>query len=353
MNESDVIVIGAGLTGLTLCYYLQANQISYTLLEARDRIGGRIHTNYTTDGAPLEHGATWLGKKHSALIELLKELNIGTFVQELGGKAIYDPISTSAPQVVQLPPNNDPSFRIQKGSSALIEAQVKKLDSGSIMVEQVVHGLSLVDEAIEVKTSDSQYRARYVVSTLPPNLFVSNIVVTPSLPDALIQVASHTHTWMGESIKVGLRYKSPFWLKENSSGTIVSNVGPIPEMYDHTDYSKSHFALKGFMNGSYFSLSEDQRRDLILQQLEKYYGEVVHTYTAYEEKVWRKEPYTFAPYSTHVLPHQNNGHHIYRAPFLDGRLFLGGSETATQHPGYMDGAVISAKAISQEIASAL
>lgn len=39
---------------------------------------------------------------------------------------------------------------------------------------------------------------------------------------------------MGESIKVGLTYATPFW-REKSSETIFSNVGPIPEMYDYSN----------------------------------------------------------------------------------------------------------------------
>ena len=42
--KTDVTIIGAGLTGLLLAYRLQQHGISFTIVEARDRIGGRIHT---------------------------------------------------------------------------------------------------------------------------------------------------------------------------------------------------------------------------------------------------------------------------------------------------------------------
>ena len=67
-------------------------------------------------------GATWLGKKHTHLNELLRELNIGIFEQVLGNTAIYEPISSSFPQIVTLPPNTDPSYRIKGGSTRLIES---------------------------------------------------------------------------------------------------------------------------------------------------------------------------------------------------------------------------------------
>lgn len=55
---------------------------------------------------------------------------------------------------------------------------------------------------------------------------------------------------MGESIKVGLTYATPFW-REKSSETIFSNVGPIPEMYDHSNAEETYFGLMGFLNGAY------------------------------------------------------------------------------------------------------
>ena len=41
---TDVVVIGAGLTGLTTAYYLQKNQKEFLVLEKQTRIGGVIHS---------------------------------------------------------------------------------------------------------------------------------------------------------------------------------------------------------------------------------------------------------------------------------------------------------------------
>lgn len=339
----DTIIIGAGLTGLSAAYFRQQKGLDSLILEARGRPGGRMHTSRRAGGTPLELGATWLGTKHTELVALLHELGLETFEQVTGGRAIYEAISTSPPQVVQLPHNDQPSYRIAGGSDALIDALVKSLPENSIRYEAVVQSVVAGTNGISVSTGAETFTAERVVSTLPPNLLVSTIKVEPALPENFVRMASETHTWMGESIKVGLRYPQPFW-RENGQpgGTIFSNVGPVSEMYDHTNVEGTQFALKGFLNGSYFSLSREERRDMVLNQLRKYYGEVVDTYSAYEEAVWRNEPYTFTPNEGHVLPHQNNGHPIFRQEFLDGRLIVAGSETAALYPGYMDGAVRSA-----------
>ncbi len=348
-TNSKVIIIGAGLTGLTLAYLLKKNNIKSVIVEARNRLGGRIFTKRVEGQAPVEMGATWLGKKHSGVTKLLEELGIGIFEQALGHRAIYEPISTSPPQLVTLPLNDEPSYRIQGGTDQLINELSNQLDSTNIYLNQSVESISSQADGLEVICNSHIFNAKFVVSTLPPYLLCEKINITPKLPQDLLNVAKSTHTWMGDSIKVSLTYKQPFWKSEKSSGTIFSNVGPIPEMYDHSNFEDNLFALKGFFNGVYFSLSKTERLEMTLQQLEKYYGPIAREYLNYEEAVWRNEPETFTSYNQHILPHQNNGHPIFRKPYLNGHFFIAGSETSTNHPGYMNGAIHSANFILQQL----
>ncbi len=347
---TDIIIIGAGLTGLTLAYLLRDKGLNITIIEGRNRIGGRIHTITKDDLTTMEMGATWLGKKHNTLLQLLKELNIDIMEQEMGTTAVYEAISTSPPQIVQLPPNNDPSYRIKNGSSKLITALHDKLStSTTILTNEVVKSLRFTENEISVTTQNQVLNCSKVISTLPPNLLANTIDITPNLPEDISELMKSTHTWMGESIKIGIHYKAPFWQEGNLSGTIVSNVGPIPEMYDHSNKGKERYALKGFLNGNYFSLTKDQRLQKVLSQLKKYYGEQVDNYVHYEEKVWSQDSFTYVTYDHHVLPHQHNGHVNYRKSYFNNRFFIGGSETADQYPGYMDGAVRNAHFIAQQI----
>ncbi len=66
----DIIVVGAGLAGLTAAKDLNAAGLDVTVLEARDHIGGRAYTDNST-GIPLDLGASWiLGIDQSATYEL-------------------------------------------------------------------------------------------------------------------------------------------------------------------------------------------------------------------------------------------------------------------------------------------
>jgi len=56
----DVVVVGAGVAGLTAARKLQESGLRVTVVEAQDRVGGRVCTDYTTFSRPFEHGAQWL-----------------------------------------------------------------------------------------------------------------------------------------------------------------------------------------------------------------------------------------------------------------------------------------------------
>ncbi|MCF6765880.1 FAD-dependent oxidoreductase [Thiotrichales bacterium 19S3-7] len=74
----EVIVIGAGISGLGAANELKQKGINTLVLEARDRIGGRIHT-INPWGASLDLGASWIhGIENNPIAEITKKYNIKT-----------------------------------------------------------------------------------------------------------------------------------------------------------------------------------------------------------------------------------------------------------------------------------
>ena len=90
--EADTIVVGAGLAGLVAARSLQRAGRSVIVLEARDRVGGRI-LNVEVDGVVLEAGAQWIGPTQDRVQALAGELGVRTYpaydhgspLLELGG----------------------------------------------------------------------------------------------------------------------------------------------------------------------------------------------------------------------------------------------------------------------------
>lgn len=77
--EADVCVVGAGLAGLTAARRLTQSGCSVVVLEARDRVGGRVWTETSDSGVPVEMGGCFIGPGHDRLHALAKEVGVATF----------------------------------------------------------------------------------------------------------------------------------------------------------------------------------------------------------------------------------------------------------------------------------
>ncbi|AQG81488.1 flavin monoamine oxidase family protein [Spirosoma montaniterrae] len=82
MNPSihyDAIVVGAGYAGLTATHELVKAGKTVLLLEARDRVGGRVHTQHFDDGTYVDLGAAWVGPSQDRLYALAHAFGVETF----------------------------------------------------------------------------------------------------------------------------------------------------------------------------------------------------------------------------------------------------------------------------------
>jgi monoamine oxidase len=106
---SDVVVIGAGLAGLAAARRLAAGGHEVTVVEARDRVGGRTEGLVLEDGTPLELGGQWVGEGHTRMAELIGELGLSTFrtwndegqllLDLLGKRSAVKPVKGAAPRL--------------------------------------------------------------------------------------------------------------------------------------------------------------------------------------------------------------------------------------------------------------
>jgi len=74
----SVIVIGAGFAGLAAAFKLKKFGIKVTILEARDRVGGRVfsHKPESGEGQVIELGAEWVGNSHEKVIQMCKDFGL-------------------------------------------------------------------------------------------------------------------------------------------------------------------------------------------------------------------------------------------------------------------------------------
>ncbi|MDX1496252.1 MAG: flavin monoamine oxidase family protein [Salinisphaeraceae bacterium] len=86
MEPKKVVVIGAGFSGLAAAEKLNAAGMQVTVLEARDRVGGRARTEKKADDIWLDYGGQWLGPGQDEMYSLAKRLGHKTWPMYVAGK---------------------------------------------------------------------------------------------------------------------------------------------------------------------------------------------------------------------------------------------------------------------------
>lgn len=331
-----VIIVGAGLSGLSTAYALRNSNYDVEILEARPRPGGRIFTK-TIHHQKLELGATWFGPQHTSLLKLIEELNTPYKLQENGREVLYDFRPNGNLERYQIPSQSSSTFKFQNGTSQLIETLQQKIKA-KIHFNEILSSVKF-ENHFKLHTSNRLFEADYVVMSIPLQLISDTIQFEPNLTKTSRALFSNTHTWMSDSIKFSVAFDSDFWKTNQYMGTLMSPQQIIQEMYDHSDIENSQSALVGFLNSNYSKFTSQQRQSQVLNYLEKIFSRNTFQSLAYADINWRDEKFTIHHKAQPLVPHQNNGNPALRETFYDNRLFFSASETAAQTPGYMDGAV--------------
>ena len=89
-RSTTVVVVGAGLSGLSAARVLRAQGVDVVVLEARDRVGGRTLNHPIGDGKVVEVGGQWVGPGQERIQSLIKELGLETFDTYGTGKNLFE-----------------------------------------------------------------------------------------------------------------------------------------------------------------------------------------------------------------------------------------------------------------------
>ena len=348
----DVIVIGAGLSGLTAAVTLHRAGAQVQVVEAAPRIGGRIQTvrDPVSGDALGDLGPTWVWPKYQPVVSAwIKELNLKTFEQFNDGAAV---IAGYGPTLQRQPlPAQDGMRRIAGGPQAMIDALRDRLPPDMIRTAAPVTAITKGPPPHIAVTlaSGEVITAQNVILATP--LRIAARLHLPWATSELLEALRATPTWMATHAKAVALFKAPIWRHAGLSGRIASRIGPLVEAHDHTaadtagtdttGTDTASAAIFGFVGWSPEARQRDPDglRHAILDQLTQCFGPDATPDTLVIQD-WANQSYITTELDrTHPATGHDIGPDILRQAHLERRLRFAASEASDQSPGLIEGAL--------------
>ncbi|MBB4478488.1 flavin monoamine oxidase family protein [Rhizobium etli] len=355
-----VMIVGGGISGLTLAHAMQSAGIDFVLIEGRDRLGGRIFSA-GIDGLPSEDGfdlgPSWVWPKmQPVLCSLAERLGIQLFPENDEGDIVFERSASIAPQRFPAFQREPRSMRIKGGTASVVAALKSRIAAEHIRLGTRVTGLARTGGSVSATlegpggTAETM-EAAIVVLAMPPRLIDRSIKFEPPVDPSLARRWRSTPTWMAPHAKFFAIYEEAFWRRDGLSGAAQSMIGPLGEIHDATT-SSGNAALFGFVG-----VTAAQRRRIgpepiiqaSVEQLVRLFGDKARTPVATLYKDWAADALTATEddliAAGHPLPDAR--------PWVSGDwspvLMLAGSETSITNPGYLEGAAEAALRVAADI----
>ena len=357
--QTTVAIVGGGLAGLYAGKLLHAARIDFRLLEARERLGGRV-LSVDASGAPSEDGfdlgPSWFWPEAQPQVAaLVRELGVPAFPQHSDGDVIFHRMSREAPRRYGSTHQEPQSMRIVGGTGALIQALVRNLPGSRVLLHARVQQMTLRSTQVELATEGPDGRgetvsAEQVIAAVPPRL-LARISFSPAMDSATEELWRETPTWMAPHAKFLAIYDRPFWRDAGLSGTAQSMVGPLAEIHDATTASgkAALFGFPGISADARASLGSTALTRACLEQLAHLFGPEARNPLATLLKDWAADPLTATAADRSAGGHPSPS----AGPWVTGDwqklLSLAGSETSAIEPGYLAGAVSAAERAVSEV----
>ncbi len=347
--DTDVIVIGGGLSGLALADHLQRAGIAYRLLEARARFGGRIKVASVGE-AGFDLGPSWFWPGQPHMAAMVKRFGLTVFDQHSEGTLCYEDEAGVIHRDLGFS-SMEGSYRIQGGMSALIDRLVASLDRQNIMTDAVVK--TVHDKAgvtVELQSGEI-IKGKRVILAMPPRV-AANLTYQPELPVAAMNAMRSVPTWMGGQAKFVATYDRPFWREKGLSGDAMSRHEPLMEIHDATDPKTGLGALFGFVGTSAGARQRQGEaiKTAAIEQLGRIFGQQALSPEKVFYQDWAEQIETASDLDLRPVA----GHPAYGLPnalsdLWEKRLRMGSTEVATQFGGFLEGALEVAEHLAQDL----
>lgn len=441
--QVDVIIVGAGLSGLMAALTLKKSGQSFIVLEAQSRVGGRVFTS-TQLGKTIDFGAQFVSPHQTRIKKLLQKYDLTTTTTYHKGKTLYAFCDKKKWSNGKIPPLSLLSlldfFKMKRVLKKLIKPinptqpweskDAEKLDAltmenwlknvmsskeiktyyrvlaeeglcvdlneisildvlwnlkttGSlkkmltaedewitegagalpsrmafslkdhIKLNEEVKKIEWTPSKIRVLTNNHDWFGLKVIIAIPPPL-IGQIEFEPSLPNERNKICQSFG--LGCSIKCVIVYDTPFWRERGESGSAFYDKGPIKGTVDISPTNQQNGMLTAFIIGNEAkrlqNITEEVRKEEILDCLVYLFGPKARHPIAYYEKDWSADPWAKGGYGAHFAPgFLTRLGEVLTKPI--GPIHWAGTETAAEWRLYMEGALEAGERAAFEVLQAL
>lgn len=385
----DAIVIGAGVAGLAAARKLQENGKKVAVLEARDRIGGRVETDQTTFSRPFDLGAHWFHQEEQEQNPLANwarqqgveqqrdrtQYDSQPFVEqqhrqaELWAKSKGDRPLSELPAVkgpwaaearnmlgplsvgVELSQASSKDFRIMMDEKADLVAPggmaqvVHKLAQGlDVRLNTTVSLIEWSGQGCWVTAGSQKLEADQVVVTLPVGVLQKEVVkFRPALP-AWKNKAIHS-LQMGHLKKIAFEFPPGQLTAPTDTGLQVQG-SPMFHLVRPEGSDMSVTLVGGQTAQDWEKLGPEAAQQKVLQELRSVYGPQLSP-AAGTVTHWESDPLSGGSYSAAKPGHQSARAEL--AKPLAGRLFFAGEACQEEWATTAAGAFLSGEKAAQDI----
>ena len=355
MARTDVIIVGAGFTGLAAAISLAQEGRSVTVLEARERVGGRalsipVRHDAETEAiaARVDLGASWFWSNEPLVQSYASELGAPVFAQHTRGDAMFEPRAGQL-QRLQGNPIDAPASRFALGAQDLAERIAAHLPRGTILSGEVVSEVVVTGDGVTITSNGGTFFANQVIVALPPPLAATRIAFDPPLPDEVRRIAEATAVWMGSMTKAVAVFERPHWRDAGLAGAAVSYVGPFREFHDLSGPGGEPAAIFGFApSASLAGLSSGEAQEAFRMQLAEVFGDAASRPLEIHLVDWSREEHTSPAHPRPDADASTYGSPALREP-VHGRIHLASTEMAPAMAGHIEGALRAGREAGERV----
>ena len=376
--KRHVVIVGAGLSGLCAAYLLRQAGIGITLLEARDRPGGRVFTlrEGFADGLHADAGAARISDFHFRTLAWIKQFGLGLesmypdtgyLVSERNGHAVcgidaaclsshdihhilvsqlsWDTQWSALSSMQPLFRNSliKPTwYRVKGGTDCLPRAFADRLEGSiryGVAVTKIKSCAKWVDVHFQTDGTNQYLRADFAVCALPCTA-LQTIRMSPELPSDKRWILDRSRNESATRVFLQLRDRAELPARWSGYGVTPDKW----EIWQSASTTSRRCLLTIYVQGEaavpFATLAPDARIDRVKSRLEGLFPGIRGNVETAAQFCWDEDPWTRGAQHIGELP-------IEVASRAEGRTHFAGAHTSAS--GWMDGALESGYRVAIEI----